>query len=215
MIAFPSEEGYFILLKTTIHTQDSNRWRGLRVGLFGGSFNPPHEGHLAISRAALRILKLDAVWWMVSPRNPLKSAGIYSLLSERLELCSNLLLSDPRMLATDIEDQLGTFRSYDTIIALRSCFPATDFVFLMGTDSAQNFHHWYRWQEITDRIALAVLERPPAGLLSRGSPLKRHGRITHKHLSRAENVPLVPSTCYWLHQHALDFHSSTELRKLV
>ncbi len=203
------------MLKTPIHTQDSYRWRGLRVGLFGGSFNPPHAGHLEISRAALRILKLDAIWWMVSPRNPLKSEGIYSPLSERLELCSNLLLNDPRMLATDIEDQLGTIRSYDTVTALQSCFPATNFVFLMGTDSAQNFHRWYRWQEIVNRISLAVLERPPAALLSRGSPLKHHGRITHKHLSRAEKVLLVPSTCYWLHQHALDFHSSTEIRKTV
>lgn len=168
-----------------------------------------------MSRAALRILQLDAVWWMVSPRNPLKSAGIYSPLSERLELCGNLLLNDPRMLATDIEEQLGTFRSFDTVQALRSCFPRTDFVFLMGTDSAQNFHRWYRWQRIPDLISLAVMERPPAGLLSRASPLKAHRLIRHRHLSRAENVPLLPSTCYWVHQHALDFHSSTEIRKTV
>lgn len=203
------------MLKTSIHTQDSNRWRGMRVGLFGGSFNPPHAGHLAISRAALRILKLDAIWWMVSPRNPLKSAGIYSPLSERLELSQALLRNEPHMIATDIEDQLGTFRSYDTVLALRSCFPATDFVFLMGTDSAQNFHRWHRWREITEIVSLAVLERPPAGLLSRGNPLKRHRRMTHRHLSRAETVPLVPSTCYWIHQHALDFHSSTEIRNYI
>lgn len=187
----------------------------MRVGLFGGSFNPPHAGHLAISRAALRILKLDAVWWMVSPRNPLKSAGIYSPLSERLELSQALLRNDPCMIATDIEDQLGTFRSYDTLLALRSCFPTTDFVFLMGTDSAQNFHRWHRWQSIPDLVSLAVMERPPAGLLSRGSFLKAHRLIRHRHLSRAENVPLLPSTCYWVHQHALDFHSSTEIRKSV
>ncbi len=199
------------MLKSSPNLQNANIWRGQRIGLLGGSFNPPHEGHLYISQVALRMLGLDALWWLVSPGNPLKDAKEYAPLSARLSACEGMLANEPHMLATDIEQTLGTTRSFDTLTALRSHFTATDFVFLMGSDSAQNFHLWHRWQEIPPLVALGVLERPPAEDLSRNTPL-RLSPLAHKTLSRAENVPLTPGTCYWMTGYPLHPQSSTAIR---
>lgn len=200
------------MLKGSPNLQNAYSWRGQRVGLLGGSFNPPHAGHLHISRVALRMLKLDALWWLVSPGNPLKDPKDYAPLPTRLSACEAMLAEEPHMLATDIEDALGTTRSFDTLSALRSCFTGTNFVFLMGSDSAQSFHHWHRWQEIPNLVALGVLERPPVQTLSRNVPLKQ-APLTHKTLSRAENLPLCPGTCYWMTGYPLHPLSSSLLRK--
>jgi nicotinate-nucleotide adenylyltransferase len=148
----------------------SSQWRGMRVGLLGGSFNPPHEGHLHISRIALRMLRLDAIWWLVSPQNPLKKREDYAPLPARLAACEALIAHEPHMLATTIEDSLGTHRSFDTLNALRACFKATDFIFLMGSDSAQSIHKWYRWRDIPEIAPLGILARPPAALQARNCP---------------------------------------------
>lgn len=192
--------------------QLSQQWRGMRVGLLGGSFNPPHAGHLHISRIALRMLKLDAIWWLVSPQNPLKSAHDYEPLPMRLAACSALLAKEPRMMATSIEDDLGTQRSFDTLTALRACYTSTDFIFLMGSDSAQSFHQWYRWRDIPALVALGILARPPAMLHSRNGPLKMDNSLRHIHLSRAEFVVLKPRTCVWMGQHPLHPQSSSNIR---
>lgn len=200
------------MLKTPLNLHNPFIWHGLRVGLLGGSFNPPHEGHLHISRIALRMLKLDAVWWLVTPGNPLKDPHLYEPLQDRLSASENMLRNEPRMLATDIEYALGTYRTYDTLLALRRTFYNTDFVFLMGSDSAQGFHKWYRWRQIPDLVALGILGRPPAQNLGRSSPLKISD-LDHQDLSRAESKPLIPGKCYWMNNHPLQTLSSTEIRK--
>ena len=190
----------------------TSQWRGMRVGLLGGSFNPPHAGHLHISRIALRMLKLDAIWWLVSPQNPLKRALDYKPLPVRLAACNVLLDKEPRMMATSIEDDLGTKRSFDTLTALRAGYTGTDFIFLMGSDSAQSFHQWYRWREIPGLAALGILARPPAMLHSRNCPLKMDNSLRHIHLSRAESVTLKPRTCVWMGQHPLHPQSSSNIK---
>lgn len=200
------------MLKGSPNIHNPGIWRGQRVGLLGGSFNPPHEGHLHISQVALRMLELDALWWLVSPGNPLKDPKDYAPLPARLSACATMLADEPHMLATDIEEALDTVRSFDTLSALRARFAETEFVFLMGSDSAQTFHHWYRWRDIPGLTALGILERPPAPGLARHSPLGL-SPLAHQSLSRAEKVPLQPGRCYWLSGYPLHPLSSSEIRK--
>lgn len=131
---------------------------GQRVGLLGGSFDPPHAGHLAISATALRRLRLDQLWWLVTPGNPLKPAGMLSL-EERLALC-RALVSDPRIRVTAFERQLGTSYSALTARFLRQRLPAVRFVWVMGADNLATFHHWKRWRDIAASLPIAVVDRP-------------------------------------------------------
>lgn len=130
-----------------------------RIGLFGGSFNPAHEGHLHISLAALRLLKLDAVWWLVSPQNPLKSAEGMAPLEER-KAAAMAMARHPRIHATDIEASLGTRYTADTLAALKLRFPGVRFVWLMGADNLIELPRWIRWQEIATSVPIAVFGRP-------------------------------------------------------
>lgn len=201
------------MLKTPIHVLQASLWHQSRVGLLGGSFNPPHRGHIHISRWALRMLHLDAVWWMVTPGNPLKDPATYKPLPERLQMAQDCLTDDPRLLATDIERALGTARSYDSLQALTRHFPQTSFAFLLGMDSALSFHRWYRWRDIPHLVPLAVFGRPPAVQIVKSCPLRRSQQYKHDMLSQAEFVDLAPSRCYWLHGGPLEDVSSTKIRK--
>ena len=108
--------------------------RHRRVGVLGGSFNPAHDGHLHISRAALKHLRLDQVWWLVSPQNPLKSKGDMAALDHRLAV-ARAAARDPRIVVTDLERRLGATRTTLTLRALTRRFPAISFVWLMGADN--------------------------------------------------------------------------------
>ena len=132
---------------------------GARIGLLGGSFNPAHEGHLDLSRAALARLGLDGVWWLVSPQNPLKTAQGMAPQAQRLAGC-RALATDPRILATDLETRLGTAYTADTLQALGRLLPRVRFVWLMGADNLIQVHHWQEWQQIFNTVAVAVFDRP-------------------------------------------------------
>lgn len=132
---------------------------GLRIGLLGGSFNPPHEGHFHISEAALKRLGLDYVWWMVAPRNPLKPSIGLAPIEHRVEWAAEIA-QHPRMLVMDVETSLGTRYSIDTIIALKKRFPQVRFVWVMGSDNLDNFRYWRRWSDIAMRIPIAIVTRP-------------------------------------------------------
>jgi len=136
------------------------RYRGLAVGLLGGSFNPAHDGHLDLSRAALARLGLDRVWWLVSPLNPLKSGAEMAPLADRLA-GARALARHPAIQVTALEAELGTRRSLDSLHALRRHFPATRFVWLMGADSLAELPRWYRWRQFFESIPIAVAPRPP------------------------------------------------------
>lgn len=133
--------------------------RGLTIGLLGGSFNPAHEGHLHVCALALKQLRLDYVWWLVSPQNPLKSERGMAPFETR-QASAQKLARHPRITVTGIEAQLGTRFTLDTLKALKRRFPQVHFVWLMGTDNLVQFPRWRHWQEIFRQIPIAAIARP-------------------------------------------------------
>jgi nicotinate-nucleotide adenylyltransferase len=134
-----------------------------RVGLLGGSFNPAHEGHRHISLTALKRLKLDEIWWLVSPQNPLKPVKGMAPLKERLAQARKVA-GNGRIKVTDIETRLGTRYTADTIAALKGQFPRLGFVWLMGADNLAQISRWDRWQSIFQAVPIAVFDRPAYSL---------------------------------------------------
>ncbi|MEM8755766.1 MAG: nicotinate-nucleotide adenylyltransferase [Pseudomonadota bacterium] len=154
---------------------------GQRIGLLGGSFDPPHAGHVHITRWALRRFRLDAVWWLVSPQNPLKARGP-AAMARRLEACR--AIAPKRVVVTDIETRLGTRFTADTLAALARRCPRLRFTWLMGADNLAAFHEWRDWRWIMERFPVGVLARPGAQLRAGLSPAAR--RFRRWRLPRAE-----------------------------
>lgn len=132
------------------------------VGLFGGSFNPAHGGHLHVARAGLRQLQLDEIWWLVSPQNPLKPEQ--PSWEHRAETVRNLPLP-PNMRVSDIELQFSTQYTIDLLTTLKTRQPDTQFVFIMGADNLLQLPKWRAWQKIFETVPIAVIARP-------GSPIR-------------------------------------------
>lgn len=137
------------------------------VGLLGGSFDPAHAGHAHITRAALKRFGLDAVWWLVSPGNPLKEHGP-AAMDKRLAR-ARAVMQHPRVHITDAEAHLGTRYTAQTIAALQAKFPRVRFVWLMGADNLAQFHLWQDWQQILQRVPVGVLARPGQRISARMS----------------------------------------------
>jgi nicotinate-nucleotide adenylyltransferase len=136
---------------------------GMRIGLLGGSFNPPHKGHALITRLALRRLQLDRVWWLVTPGNPLKSLTGLAALKARVEAARRLDVG-PRVVVSDIEAQIGSRFTYDTLLWLIQRAPRTHFVWIMGADNLRQLHLWRHWRLIADLVPIAVVDRPGSTL---------------------------------------------------
>jgi nicotinate-nucleotide adenylyltransferase len=134
---------------------------GLRIGLFGGSFDPPHAGHLHVSRLALRRLNLDRLWWLVSPGNPLKETSGLRALGERMATAKKLA-AHPRIVVSRLEAEIGARFTYDTLSFLRERCPGVRFVWVMGADNLLQFHRWRKWEEIARLMPIAVVDRPGA-----------------------------------------------------
>lgn len=130
-----------------------------RIGLLGGSFNPPHAGHVYISQAAMQWLKLDKVWWVVSPHNPLKNKDELASTSQRLQWCNTCLEGCKNIEVSDAEIRLGTRYSYDTLKALIAQYSDEEFVWLMGEDNWHQFECWHKWRELMDLLPVAVFHR--------------------------------------------------------
>lgn len=145
---------------------------GERIGVMGGSFNPPHEGHLLVARTALRRLRLDRLWWLVTPGNPLKENDGLPPLDDRMAACRQLA-RDPRMVVTGLERELGTPYTAATLAFLVSRFPRVRWVWVMGADNLASFHHWQRWRAIARTMPLAVVDRPGFRLRALASPAAR------------------------------------------
>jgi nicotinate-nucleotide adenylyltransferase len=143
--------------------------RGMNIGLFGGSFDPPHEGHLLVSRVALRRLGLDRLWWLVSPGNPLKGGAAHRPFAARLS-ASQALARDPRIEVTGIEAEIGARYTVQTLRYLRQRSGGARFVWIMGADNLMNFHRWKNWREIAGSVPIAVIDRPGATLKALSSP---------------------------------------------
>ncbi len=140
---------------------------GQVIGLFGGSFDPPHAGHVHVSREALKRFGLDRVWWLVSPGNPLKPRGPAAL--DKRMAAARALLRDPRIGVTDLEAHLGTRYTAETIAALLRLYPGVRFVWLMGADNMAQFHRWQRWEWIMEHVPVGVLARPGQRISARTS----------------------------------------------
>lgn len=139
---------------------------GQRIGLLGGSFNPPHHGHIYASELALRQLKLDFIWWLVSPQNPLKPARGMARFETRFRAAKQFA-RDPHIIVSDVEAQFGTQFTIDTLRLLRRRFPGIRFVWLMGSDNLIQLPRWSRWESIFAAVPLAVIARPGTATAAR------------------------------------------------
>jgi len=144
-------------------------WPGMRIGLLGGSFNPPHEGHRHIAETALRRLGLDQVWLVVTPGNPIKERGDLAALSERLS-ATQRMMKHPRIRVTGFEATLPTAYTARTLDFLRRRFPGVRFVWIMGGDNLASFHRWQEWRGIMRCLPIAVLDRSGFRFRAMASP---------------------------------------------
>lgn len=137
--------------------------KGMAVGLFGGSFNPPHAGHLLVAEIALRRLQLDQLWWMVTPGNPLKNTRELKPLAERIAM-SEAMSPDRKIKVTAFEASYHVRYTADTLALVKLHNPGVNFVWIMGADSLRDFHRWQRWHEIALTFPIAVIDRPGSTL---------------------------------------------------
>jgi nicotinate-nucleotide adenylyltransferase len=142
---------------------------GMRIGLFGGTFDPPHQAHLGASLLALKRLKLDSVWWLVTPGNPLKNTNELSPVAGRIA-AARTLTHHPRIDVTGLEAVINTRYTYDTILWLKARCPRVRFVWIMGADNLRSFHRWQRWRGIAKLVPFVVIDRLGPSLYAGASP---------------------------------------------
>jgi nicotinate-nucleotide adenylyltransferase len=186
---------------------------GMRIGLLGGSFNPPHDGHALITRLALRRLSLDRVWWLVTPGNPLKSLTGLAALKARIEAARQLDVG-PRVVVSDIEAQINSRFTYDTLRWLERRAPGVHFVWIMGADNLRQFHLWRHWRAIADLTPIVVIDRPGSTLKAISSPAGSalaRWRIPEQDASRF--ATMLPPALLFLHGPRSSV-SSTALRRV-
>ncbi|MDO9472440.1 MAG: nicotinate-nucleotide adenylyltransferase [Caulobacter sp.] len=194
-------------MRTGFHLQP-----GMRVGLYGGSFNPAHDGHAHVAETARKRLGLDRVIWLVSPQNPLKSSRETAPLAERMAGVQ-AIARDRGMIVSDVETRMGSQYTIDTVRALKARFPGVRFVWIMGADSLASFHRWKGWTQIMREVPVAVISRPWASLRSRFSPTARRFAAARR---PAAEAPLLADQAApaWVYLHGpLNFASSTALRE--
>ncbi|MBT9247051.1 nicotinate-nucleotide adenylyltransferase [Gemmobacter fulvus] len=164
--------------------------RGMVIGLLGGSFDPAHEGHVHITREALRRFGLDRVWWLVSPGNPLK-ARQPAPMAERIAQARRLM-DHPRVVVTDLEARMGTRFTAATLKGLKARYPGVRFVWLMGGDNLVQFHRWDRWEWIMQTVPIGVLARPGSGVkgrLGRAARVYARERVSEAQAERLGHIP--------------------------
>jgi nicotinate-nucleotide adenylyltransferase len=184
--------------------------RGLRVGLLGGSFDPPHAGHLHISTWALKEFGLDQVWWLVSPGNPLKPRGP-APLEKRMAAC-HALVEHPRIKVTDLECKLGTRYTAETLDRLMALYTGVRFVWLMGADNMVSFHKWDRWNDIMKMLPVGVLARPKEQILAGGSPAALRYARYRLPAGSSTILPFKKAPCWSLLNGPMMDISSSEIR---
>lgn len=184
---------------------------GMRIGLFGGSFNPPHEGHRVISEFVLKRAGLDRVWWLVTPGNPLKDHGDLAPLGERIAL-SREMATDSRIVVTGLEARFSVRYTADTLAILRRLRPRVRFVWIMGADNLASFHRWQNWRQIAAMMPIIVVDRPGSTLSflsARAAIALARWRIDEGDVGRIAN--LAPPAWTFLHGPRMAL-SSTEIR---
>ena len=185
---------------------------GQTIGLLGGSFNPPHSGHLLATRLALARAGLDRVWWLATPGNPLKSTADLAALRARLD-AAKALVRDPRVAVTGFESEIGARYTADTLRYLHQRAPGARFVWIMGADNLAQFHRWRDWREIAATTPMLVVDRPGssfAALSSHAAQTLARWRLPERDAARLATVE-PPA---WLFLHGPRSHmSSTAIRR--
>ncbi len=185
--------------------------RGQTIGLLGGSFDPPHQGHVHITQQALRRFGLDRVWWLVSPGNPLKRRGPAPMA--RRMAASRAIMDHPRVTVTGIEADLGTRASADTIAALRQAYPGVRFVWLMGADNLASVHLWQDWRDIFQAVPIGVLARPGDRISARMSPAARLFRQSRLDGQASQLLARATAPAWCFVNVPMSAQSSTALRR--
>ncbi|MEE9272971.1 MAG: nicotinate (nicotinamide) nucleotide adenylyltransferase [Robiginitomaculum sp.] len=184
------------------------------IGLFGGSFNPAHQGHMHVAGCGLKQLGLDEIWWMVSPQNPLKTKQ--PPYNERVQSIKNLPLR-PRMKISHMERDFGTNYTLDTLRRAKERWPNTHFVFLMGADNLLDFCKWKGWREIIETVPIAVIARPgqknSTTLKARLSPVARLYNYARIPEIRSHTLAQYEAPAWTYITPPLNPLSSTALRK--
>ena len=184
----------------------------MRVGLYGGSFNPAHDGHAHVAETAKRRLGLDRVIWLVSPQNPLKSRTDTASLEERLA-GARAMAQGAGMIVSAAETQLGSAYTIDTLRALKARFPGVRFDWIMGADSLASFHRWRGWTEIMREVPVAVVSRPWISLKSRFSPTALRFAHFRRRSTQALTLPGTKPPAWVFLFGRFNFQSSTALRE--
>jgi nicotinate-nucleotide adenylyltransferase len=197
----------------TLHAHPPLALPGQRIGLMGGTFNPPHEGHVVCAETALRRLKLDQLWWIVTPGNPLKSPSGLPSLESRMA-ASRVLAADPAIKVTGFEAELGSPYTYATVRYVRRRFSRTRFVWVMGADNLASFDRWEHWREIARLVPIAVVDRPGWHLKALTSPAARALSRWRLPESAASRLPQCKPPAWVFLATRLSEASSTALRAL-
>ena len=185
---------------------------GMKVGLYGGSFNPAHEGHAHVAETARRKLGLDRVIWLVSPQNPLKSRLETASQADRMA-GARRFAHGPAMIVADAERRIGTQYTIDTLRVLQARFPGVKFVWIMGADSLAGFHRWRGWTQIMAGVPVAVVSRPWISLKSRFAPAAKRFSAARISANRARILPGLKPPAWVFLTGPLNFQSSTVLRE--
>lgn len=186
---------------------------GMRIGLFGGTFDPPHQAHLTASLLALKRLRLDRVWWLVTPGNPLKDTRGLEPLERRLA-AARALARHPGIDVTGLEAVINTRYTYDTLKFLVRRCRAVRFVWIMGADNLRSFSRWQNWRGIAALLPMAIVDRVGPSLYAPASvaaqALARYRIPEGAAATLADRKPPA-----WVYLHGLKSPlSSTALRAL-
>jgi nicotinate-nucleotide adenylyltransferase len=184
---------------------------GMRIGLFGGTFDPPHAAHRGACLLAMKRIGLDRVWWLVTPGNPLKDTRGLAPLEDRV-VAARTLADDPRIDVTDLEARIGTRYTYQTVSYLVKRCPQVHFVWIMGADNLRSFHRWQRWSEIAKLIPIAVVDRLGPSLYASAGIAGQALAYARLPETAARTLPLRKPPA-WIYLHGLKSAlSSTALR---
>ncbi|MGZ3306284.1 MAG: nicotinate-nucleotide adenylyltransferase [Asticcacaulis sp.] len=194
-------------LRTGLHLE-----RGMKIGLFGGSFNPAHEGHAHVAETARMRLGLDKVIWLVSPQNPLKAQDETAPLKDRIAEIRPFI--GPKDIISDFETQISATYTLDTLRALKARYPGVHFVWIMGGDSLAGFHRWRGWLQIMRMVPVVIVSRPGTLMNARFSPAaKRFARFRVRERC-ARLLPFMKAPAWAYLKGPLHGHSSTAIRTL-
>ena len=183
-----------------------------RIGLFGGSFDPTHRGHVTASETARHRLGLDRVWWLVTPGNPLKSTAPSGDIASRMAE-ARALTKGRRISVTGIEAEIGSRFTADTILWLKARLRSVSLVWIMGADNLAGLHHWQHWRRIAEAVPMAVVDRPGSTIAALKSPAARQlGRFRVPERLTSTLPEMTAPAWVFLHGPRVAL-SSTEIRK--